>query len=277
MAAEEYYLDHSTRKHQIYGAVGTTLVHALIFGVLVFVVLTPPDPPLGNIGLQVSIGEENMGGPANAPTPNPAPTDNYVPISEATDQQSVTSDNSESVDIKDKTSPKPKEVNTVKPVTETKKPVLELPKKPLQAALFTRRKNNSEGGYGDGDNPGNQGKEDGSEFGSKDGHGKGDHGDGFDAKGEDDIAIHMPSGRKVKQLPTIVDNSKSVGKVVVSITVNKDGEVIKAIPGQIGSNTIEPALLSKAKEGALKTRFAPRTDGTDDQTGTMTIIFRFKP
>jgi TonB family protein len=278
MASENYYIEHKDHKHQLYGFIGTTLVHGLIFAALFFVVMYPPDPPLELQGIQMSLGEENMGGPNNEPVPDPAPTEQYTPISEQTEETNLSSESDESVEIKDNKTTKPKEIKETKPnVVEEKKPQLELPKKVNQQALFTKKKNTNQGGYGDGENPGNEGRPDGSPDGDKDGHGLGDSGFGSGETGPDGISYVMPKGRKVNKLPNIEDNSKSVGKVVVSITVNQDGEVIKAIPGQIGSTTTEPTLLEKAKQGALKTKFNPRTDGSEDQTGTITIVFRFKP
>lgn len=276
MAAEQYYIDRKDHKHQVYGFVGTALVHGILIAILFMVVMYPPDPPLEYQGIQMSLGEENMGGPANSPNPDPTPTEQYVPISEQTEETPLTSEEEESVEIKEKNKNKPVEKTKPKPVVEQKKPQLELPKKVNQQALFTKKNKSNEGGYGDGQNSGNEGEPNGSPDGDKDGHGKGNSGLGTGETGPDGISFDL-AGRKVKQLPNIEDNSKSVGKVIVRITVNREGNVIKAVPGQVGSTTTETALLNKAKEGALKTKFSSRDDGPDEQFGTMTIIFRFKP
>lgn len=279
MAAEQYYIERKDHKHQIYGFLGTTLVHGIILAALFLVVMYPPDPPLEFQGVQVSLGEPDMGGASNEPVPDPSQAENYVPISEQTEETPLTANDEESVAIKTKDTPKPKDIKDVKPdKPKDQIPQLELPKKVNQQALFTKRNNNNNaGGYGDGDQLGNQGQANGDPNGDKDGHGGGTSGLGSGDTGPDGISYVMPGGRKVKQLPNIEDHSKSVGKVVVSITVNSDGQVIKAVPGQVGSTTTEPDLLKKAKEGALNTRFNSRSDGSEDQTGTMTIIFRFKP
>ncbi|MFN5885926.1 MAG: energy transducer TonB, partial [Bacteroidota bacterium] len=59
--------------------------------------------------------------------------------------------------------------------------------------------------------------------------------------------------------------------------VDRNGRVIKATPGQKGTTTLSPVLLEKAKQGALETRFSTRSDGPEEQYGTITFIFRFKP
>lgn len=278
MAASEFYIDRNTNKHNIYGLVGTLLIHGVIFGFLFLYVLYPPNPPLEFQGMMMSLGEENMGGPSDAPVPDPAPQEQYVPITEQTDDAPITAETDESVSIKEKNTPKPKETKDAKPkIEEVKKPQLELPKKVNQNALFKRNKNNNnQGGYGDGENPGNEGRLDGDENGDKDGRGEGNSGFGTGETGPDGVSFEL-AGRKIKQLPNIEDNSKSVGKVVVRIVVNKNGEVIKAVPGQVGSTTTEPSLLLKSKEGAMRTKFSSRDDGPDEQFGSMTFVFKFKP
>jgi len=279
MKAGEFVIENKSRKHNIYGIIGTTLVHGIIVSILFFYVLYPPDPPLEFKGMMMSLGEENMGGPADNPVPDPSTQEQYIPISEQSDEPTpLTSDVEETVTIKEKTKPKTdtKIKPVEKPIVTEKKPILELPKKVNEQALFKKKTNSKQGGYGDGAELGNEGSEDGSENGSKDGRGGGDSGFGTGDTGPDGVSFEL-AGRKVKQLPVVEDNSKSVGKVVVRIIVNRNGEVVKAIPGQVGSTTTETGLLQKAKEGALKTKFSSRTDGPDEQYGTMTFVFKFKP
>jgi len=66
------------------------------------------------------------------------------------------------------------------------------------------------------------------------------------------------------------------GKVVVQITVDKDGRVIAAVPGMRGSTTISTKLLEAAKKAALTARFNKVTDpnAAINQKGTITYDFR---
>ncbi len=280
MATQDYYIVRKDYKHQIYGLLGTAFVHALIFLALYFYVMYPPDPPLEFQGMQMSLGEENMGGLSQSPVPDPAPQEQYVPISEQTDEpQNITSEIDESVALTEKKTEKKKEKEklVVKPVIEEKRPQIELPKKVETRALFTKRNNaQGAGGYGDGEVPGNEGRPDGDPNGNPDGHGLGDSGFGDGANGPDGVS-YVLSGRKVQQLPDVEDHSKSIGKVVVRIVVNRDGKVVKAVPGQVGSTTTDANLLEKSKDGALKTKFSSRTDGPEEQFGTMTFVYKFKP
>ncbi len=278
METGEFVIERKSRKHNIYGIIGTTIIHGIIVSILFFYVLYPPDPPLEFKGMMMSLGEENMGGPVESPVPDPSTQEQYIPISEQNEDPTLSSDVEESVAIKDKTKPKSeiKTPITTKPINEVKKPILELPKKVNEQALFKKKNNSNQGGYGDGSELGNEGSENGNENGSKDGRGGGDTGPGTGDSGPDGVSFEL-SGRKVKQLPVVEDNSKSVGKVIVKIIVNKNGEVVKAMPGQVGSTTTETALLQKAKEGALRTKFSSRSDGPEEQYGTMTFVFKFKP
>jgi hypothetical protein len=278
MANQDFTIERKSYKHNWYGIAGTTLIHGLIFAFLFFYALYPPNPPLEFEGMMMSLGDENMGGPATSPQLEPAPNEQFVPISEATDEQTLSAETDESVAIKETEKSTPKEKpNKVEPKSDKKTPQLALPKKVNQQALFKKKNNQTgEGGYGDGLEPGNEGSPDGSPDGDKDGRGLGDSGYGTSDKGPDGVQIEM-GGRKVKMLPNIEDNSRATGKVVVRIVVNRDGEVIKAVPGQVGSNTTDVTLLQKSKEGAMKTKFVARGDGPEEQYGYMTFIYKYRP
>jgi len=66
------------------------------------------------------------------------------------------------------------------------------------------------------------------------------------------------------------------GKVVVSITVNKEGRVVSAVPGARGSTTIDSNLQNAAKKAALTARFNKVENPTAPitQKGTITYIFK---
>ena len=282
--AEQYYIERKDNKHRIYGAIGSFTIHAVIVALLFVFVIQAPNPPWESEGIKMSLGEENMGGPADAPVSDPQPNEQYTPISEQTEQtQDITAEDPESEAIKnDPVVEKPKTEKPEKPkepkpvVDNTPKPQLELPKKVNQQALFQRRKNaGGEGGYGDGEIPGNQGRPDGDPNGDPNGTGTGDSGFGSGSSGTDGVKFEL-AGRRIKQIPTIEDNSKATGKVVVRIVVDREGNVIKAVPGQVGSTTTDPALLQKAKEGALRAKFSTKDDAAEEQFGTMTVYFRYK-
>jgi TonB family protein len=73
--------------------------------------------------------------------------------------------------------------------------------------------------------------------------------------------------------PTIDDRSQETGKVVVDISVDRNGNVVAASPYGRGSSNVSAYLRSKAQEGALRAKFSPNPNGPDIQKGTMTFVF----
>jgi TonB family protein len=73
--------------------------------------------------------------------------------------------------------------------------------------------------------------------------------------------------------PQINDRSQETGKVVVDITVDKDGNVASAIPGGRGSTTTSAYLFKLAKEAAFKAKFNASPEDADIQKGTITFVF----
>jgi len=66
------------------------------------------------------------------------------------------------------------------------------------------------------------------------------------------------------------------GDVVVTITVNKDGEVINAVPGAKGTTTTNSTLWEAARKAALTAKFNKATspDAPVQQKGTITYKFK---
>jgi outer membrane biosynthesis protein TonB len=286
MQGQNYTIHRSNNKHKFSGLAGTFIIHGILALVLFFIVIYPPNPPLESMGMMMSLGEENMGGPSESPVENPMPQETYTPISEQTETTApspITQETDESVALPEKKEKKEVKEKTEKKIVKeqvqkavaTNTPELDLPRKVDQRSLFKKSTNNQSGngGFGDGDVPGNEGRPDGDPNGSPDGQGTGLSGNG---KGGDGPLKYELAGRSMKKLPSIEDNSKSIGKVVVRIVVDRDGNVVKAVPGQPGSTTIENALLEKAKQGALQTKFSPKSDGPEEQYGYITFVFRFR-
>jgi hypothetical protein len=80
------------------------------------------------------------------------------------------------------------------------------------------------------------------------------------------------TGRSMIRRPHLINNNnESTGRVVVNMIVDKNGNVIAAIPGGRGSTTTSSSLFAQAKEAALTAKFSPA--GADIQKGTMTFVF----
>lgn len=259
------------KKNKLTSGVITLLIHAGILVLMMWLGLKPPDPPWEEQGIMISLGEPDQGGPdqtpaAEQPETEPQPEE-QIPVEE--EENIATQDIEDAPVVKKTEDKKPSEVK--KPSTEKKPEVKEPERKADSRAMFRGNRTNGDPnsqGTGDGDVPGNQGSPDGSENGSLDGRGQGTSGDGFG---------YSLSGRKIKRLPDVQDNSKATGKVVVTVTVDKNGRVVKAEPGARGTTTTDPGLWEKARQAALRTEFSTRADGATEQVGTMTFVFKYKP
>lgn len=272
---QAYYIHRETNRHNWYGLAGTIFFHGIIFLALYLFILTPPNPPWEEQGMMMSLGEENMGGPNETPIENPQPNENYTPIESQPTPPELSQQTDDDVDVVAKKEDVKNNLKPITPTLEKVKEIVELPKKANARALFKRNTNSSnDGGHGDGTIPGNEGRPDGSSDGSPDGSGTGLAGNGTGGI-EGGIKFSL-SGRRVAKKPSISANSKEVGTVVVDITVDRDGNVTKAIAGVRGSTTMNLDKLQKAKQAALSTKFSPKIDGPEEQYGTMTVNFTFE-
>lgn len=66
------------------------------------------------------------------------------------------------------------------------------------------------------------------------------------------------------------------GRVVVKITVDRNGKVTTAIPGYQGTTVTDKTLWAAAKEAALKATFNISETAPASQEGTITYIFTLK-
>ncbi|MFO8054525.1 MAG: energy transducer TonB [Bacteroidales bacterium] len=91
--------------------------------------------------------------------------------------------------------------------------------------------------------------------------------------GEGGNVDYSLSGRYSRELPEPPKDFREQGKVVVKIWVNREGNVIKAEPGQKGSTTGDSQLYRMAKKAAMNARFNKKNDAPEVQTGTITYTF----
>jgi TonB family protein len=289
--------DKDEKKSKVAGYVGTGIVHVAIFAVLWFVTIGMADPPLdgtagGGGGISISLGEPDAGGDSDVPVAESQPIQQVTPPQPETESPVVVDETETAADAvvtqpaekpKVETKKTPEKKPDVKPV-ETKKEPVEKPREADKRSLF-QKKTGATGdgtGYGSGDKPGNQGAEDGSLDGSPNGYGSGGEGngtgggigDGIGPGSGNGISFDL-KGRSLQRKPVIEDKSKETGKVVVSIVVDRNGKVTKAMPNQRG--TTNPKLAEVAKQAALDMKFSPKPDAPEEQFGTVTIEFKFRP
>lgn len=82
------------------------------------------------------------------------------------------------------------------------------------------------------------------------------------------------NGRKIIKKPSPEYNCNEQGKVVVEITVDKNGNVINAIAGVNGTTNKSACLLNASKIAALETKWQPDNNAPDKQIGKIEYNFR---
>lgn len=122
--------------------------------------------------------------------------------------------------------------------------------------------------------PGNQGDPNGSVDSKVRGHGSG-LGDSGTGTGDKGISYQL-EGRGVQSLPKPKYDYQEGGRVVVEVSVDRDGKVVQAVPGTKGSTTLNDYLLKVAKEAAMGARFEVKADAPAIQKGTITYNFILK-
>jgi outer membrane biosynthesis protein TonB len=93
-------------------------------------------------------------------------------------------------------------------------------------------------------------------------------------KGLDGDGNYRLGGRKALVKKTFQQECNQSGIVVVKIEVDRQGNVINAVPGVKGTTNSDPCLTGPAKRAALATKFNPDTNAPVKQVGT--IIYEFK-
>ncbi len=269
----------------------TVLIHGLIFLALLFFVMNTPIPPFpdvagGNGGVLVNIGtiDEATGDVQPMSTnitqdPNPV---KEQPQPKVEEEKILTSNDATAPFVKEVIKDEKKNIKknkTIVPPVKTEKrivvPVRVVDPRSLYQGKNTKSPSQGTASTGTGD----QGDKNGDPFskytgpnGNGTGPGKGDGTGPGTGPGNGGIIIDL-TGRKLVRRPSIDDKSQETGRVVVSITVDKDGTVTEARPGARGSTTTSTYLFGKAKEAAMKAKFSPNSNGTDIQKGTMTFVF----
>jgi len=280
-------MDASIRSRSL---VLTLLIHAALILALIFYVFTIAIPPFpeagGSGGVLVNIGYIDLASGEVQPmsetvSKEPQPV-KVQPQAKSQEEKIVTQENEEAVAVNDvKRDAKKKEKKVTEPVTQPVKEVVKVPEKKADPNSIYKGKSNtskSQGtastGTGDqGDKQGDPNSAYNGKMGNGSGPGTGDgEGSGTGSGKGGGISFDL-SGRSLIRKPIVEDKSQETGRVVVNITVDKQGTVTAAIPGGRGSTTTSAYLFSKAKEAALKAKFSPSTDGADIQKGTMTFVF----
>jgi TonB family protein len=259
------------KKYRINGIIGTVIFHMMIVALLIFLGFTTALPLPGEEGVEVNLGSD-MEGLGKIQPIKSATVEKILPpptARENIEEEIVTQDIEPAPVIESKEEEITKEKPVIKPPAENIEPE-ESKKEPEinPAALYKGKSkdpntSNSEGITG---KEGDQGKPEGT-IDAKEYLGKGGFGDGNNWDLE---------GRKPSFLPKPASTFQENGTVVVQITVNKYGKVIKAVAIDKGSNTTNTTLRRLAEQAALKAIFNADMNAAEFQRGTITYHFVVK-
>ncbi len=245
------------RKNKTISGISTALIIAIGLVICALVGFKYPDPPIPEEGVEVNLGNSDMGlGTAEQPDVSPSRVPPTPPSNagekiaqqntEATEQIDAADDHNNSSD------------NTVQPTKEE-------PKEPVinQNALFKKRNKEQGGSEGISQGTGNQGKEGGNPASTR-----------YDGEpGEGGIGWNLAGRGVVGKKPRINYESNEQGTNVVRIWVDRNGRVVRAEPNQRGTTLPKPYFANKAKEAAMQFHFTANPDAPETQIGTVTVRF----
>jgi len=298
-----------SNKYKVRGIIGTVVFHSLLILALILCALKTPLPLPGEEGVEINLGysETGMGNiqPVSQPkpeiakiTPRPTPKPTPQPVVK---EKIVTQDTEEAPVIekikKEKKKPVkkkeekviPKKVEKEEPKKEVKQKTVDKPKEIVKEEpepepeptvdprmMYTGKNTKTDNNQGEGvaGGAGDQGKL----YGNKDatshnGNGGNGQGQGNGGGGNGSGISFSLAGRSALHLPKPSYNSLEQGKIVVTIYVNKEGKVSKAIAGAKGTNISDLGLRRLAEQAAMEAKFTPDPDAPAEQKGTITYNF----
>ena len=251
-------------KEKVTGIVGTVVFHVLLLILLLFIVMDRP-PMEPEAGLSVVMGEDfAMTEVEVAPQP-PKPQVQPKPQKPTPDKPLITQNDEESISVD---SAKSAELQKEKVSAEQ-----EAEQKRLEEDAMKKASNLMANAFGKGSSMGTKGDdkidegtsgapESNMETGEKEGSGMGSW----------NLAGRALAGDGKLPLPAY--NVQEEGRVVVTITVDPDGNVVNARIHP-RTNTTSQALRTAAVTAAKRARFNT-TSNVNNQEGTITYYFRLK-
>ncbi len=274
----------------------TTLLLSVLLLLLFYIGLSYLDPPIEN-GIAINFGTMDFGSGEVQPKekirsqpqrvePQPVEQVQQAEPQEETVQEEpvekvLTSDDEESIRIKQQQEAKRKADEAAKKAKEEaerierekreaeekKRQEQEAKKKNLDALIggIGQSDGTATGSEGDDNRVGDKGRPDGDPYATSyyGAPGSGSGGGGYGLNGRS-----LVSQGKVQQ------ECNEEGRVVVRITVDRSGKVIKAEPGVKGTTNTAQCLLTPAKETALRHRWNTDSNAPAQQIGFVVVNFK---
>jgi len=257
----------------------SVLFHTTILLLLLLPLLQYPDPPPGQEGILIALGEPDEGeGPLIPGGPDePIPEETIEPEQEEVKPEPVTTPPERPREDEALTQAREAEINRKQ--AEARKEREEKARKAEQERLEQERKarqareeeeaaellkNMKRGGGG---NTGKEGK-----AGRPDGDAAGEVEEG-ESTGTGMVGAGL-QGRGVVYAPELKDESNNRGTVAIAICLDREGNVTEAKCQVAGSTITSGELCDKAVKNALRWRFKPGTE--DRQCGRITYTFNVR-
>ena len=296
MVAMEFEIENNRKEtnNRLSGIVVSIAVNALLLLLLFFYYITPPNPPYEDNagGMTVNYGTSDVGtGDQQQYTTVPvtvqqeAQTNPSPEAATSSSQENLETQNTEDAPVIEtkKEVKKPKEKPNpdalLKPQTKPVANSTPEPPKPQvdKNALFSPGalgKPNKSKGDGEGKGQGDQGDPNGDPnsrnyHGGATGNGSPNGGNGL---GGGSVRL---TGRKLRSRPPVKNPCDVArGKVVISITVNREGKVVDTKFTQSGSTSSDDCLIATARQAAMKYTFDANPNADETQTGSIVFIFK---
>lgn len=230
-------------KRRLISAVITLLLSMMGVGVLFVIALPYPDPPPPEYGVEMNAEElSDIGNDIDNASEGGEDVSNNVASNNI--EENIVNQDTEEAPISSKRN------ETVTPKKEEQKPA-----EPTinQNALFAKGKVKTGNG-------GQQGISNG------EGSGAGGNGEG---KG---VSFNL-GGRGAKELVPPTSSTTKVGKIIVEIFVDREGNVVKAKAILKGTTITDSNLFRKCEQAARKCKFAADSNAPEVQKGTITYRF----
>jgi outer membrane biosynthesis protein TonB len=251
----------------------TGIILAAIMALCYFIVFTnPPPPEEGTGGILVNYGttDEGMGSdymsteqPSIVEKANHTRPDKVTPAS-PTDQKTATESSDKNV-VTQNTEDAPEiAANSKKPSTTVTQATKAVAKPTVNQNALYKGPSNQGTGEGDGttNTPGNQGKPTGSTLTNNyNGTGSGNGG-----------SLNL-SNRSFVNRPSVSNQGRQEGKIVIDIQVDKNGNITNATVGR-GTTMSDLRLIQKCEDAVRNSRVSPLETAPETQIGQVTFVFK---
>jgi len=260
-------------KSRLFAILFTLGFHALLFLLFILIIFVTPIPPfeivpIPEVEIELGLGMSGMGENAGGSGQNDPDLATSPASSNAEDNApNVMTDNASDAVVK--TNPN----NTTNTNSENITPPVKEPT-PLEKLLAERAAKNKNkgkgkggkdtGGSGEGDKKGVGNGNDDEEGNDPFNDGSGGTADGYELK-----------GWNVVKKPNKLTDAEEEGIVVVKITINEEGKVVGAEPGQRNSTTTSAKLYAKARQAAFQIKYKLK-DGVDVKKTQRQAFITFK-